>query len=45
MSLIACTSDCVYQKDGTCTLTRAASPGEPNKDGCAYYVKASKGKK
>ena len=27
MSLIACTSGCVYQKDGYCTLTRAAATG------------------
>ena len=27
MSLIACTEECVYQKDGYCALSRAASPG------------------
>ncbi len=25
MSLIACTSSCIYQKDGRCTLERVAS--------------------
>ena len=40
MSLIACTDPCVYQKDGRCTLSRAASPGEPGQSGCVNFVPA-----
>lgn len=29
MSLIPCTSNCMYQEDGYCTLERAASSGAP----------------
>ena len=39
MSLIACTSDCVYQQDGYCSLERAASPGMPcQADPCVNFV-------
>ena len=39
MSLIGCTSDCLYQNDGYCQLERAMSSGEPNPDHpCVNYV-------
>ena len=38
MSLIACTEPCVYQKDGRCTLSRAASPGGCGHRGCVNFV-------
>ena len=38
MSLIACTDPCVYQKDGYCSLSRAASAGSPGKSGCVHFV-------
>lgn len=38
MSLIACTDPCVYQKDGYCSLSRAASSGEPGPSGCVNFV-------
>lgn len=38
MSLIACTDPCVYQKDGCCSLSRAASTGEPGQSGCVNFV-------
>ena len=37
MSLIVCTDPCVYQKDGYCSLSRAASPGEMD-SGCVNFV-------
>lgn len=40
MSLIACTDPCVYQKDGRCTLSRAASAGDPEQSGCINFVPA-----
>lgn len=40
MSLIACTDPCVYQKDGYCSLSRAASTGEPGQSGCINFVPA-----
>jgi hypothetical protein len=49
MSYIACTSDCVYQKDGCCSLERAASGNEngAKDNACIHYVKtkSSSGKK
>lgn len=39
MSLIGCTSDCVYQTDGYCTLEHAASGGEASENGCIHYVR------
>ena len=41
LSLIQCTSPCVYQQDGQCTLVRAASPGVPNEHGCLNFVPQS----
>lgn len=39
MSLIACTSDCVYQQDGYCALERAVSCGLPNDiEPCVNFV-------
>ena len=38
MSLIACTDPCVYQKDGYCSLSRAASPGELGQSSCINFV-------
>lgn len=39
MSLIACTSNCVYQQDGCCTLERAASCGFPDKQSpCVNFI-------
>lgn len=38
MSLIACTDPCVYQKDGYCSLSRAASSGSPGTSGCVHFV-------
>lgn len=38
MSLIVCTDPCVYQKDGYCSLSRAASTGEPGRSECVNFV-------
>lgn len=38
MNLINCSSDCIYQKDGECSLNRAVSGGKNIKNGCTYYV-------
>ena len=38
MSLIACTDPCIYQKDGYCQLSRAASAGESGCSGCVNFV-------
>lgn len=38
MSLIACTDPCVYQKDGYCSLSRAASSGEAGTSQCVNFV-------
>ena len=38
MSFIACTDPCVYQKDGYCSMSRAASIGEPGQSGCVNFV-------
>ena len=40
MSLIQCTSPCIYQQDGQCTLVRAASQGPPNPHRCLNFVPA-----
>lgn len=37
MSLIACTDPCIYQKDGYCSLSRAASMDRPG-ERCVNYV-------
>lgn len=39
MSCIYCTADCVYQCDGECRLSRAASPGTAQNGGCVHFVK------
>ncbi len=42
MSLINCTGDCLYQRDGYCTLGRAMSSGEPSGEHpCVNYVPKS----
>ena len=42
MSLISCTNDCLYQRDGYCLLERAMSSGEPDLDHpCVNYVPRS----
>ena len=40
MSIIPCTESCVYQKDGSCSLERAASSGASDDSGnqCAHYI-------
>gem|GEM_PF-3130090 len=40
MSLIACTSNCIYQQDGCCRLERAASVGmlSEAQNGCVHYI-------
>ena len=38
MSLIPCLDPCVYQKDGYCSLSRAASSGSPGHRGCVNFV-------
>lgn len=39
MSLIPCTDPCIYQKDGCCTLARAASGGFPSESKrCIHYL-------
>lgn len=47
MSLIPCTSPCVYQQEGQCRLERAASRGvcdsEMAASGCVHYVGALRG--
>lgn len=43
MSLIACTDPCVYQKDGYCSLSRAASLGDVHHRGCVNFVPKQNG--
>lgn len=43
MSLITCTDPCVYQKDGYCSLSRAASVGEPGQSKCINFVPSQQG--
>ena len=39
MSLIACTDPCIYQQDGYCALSRAASCAAPgSRVGCVNFV-------
>lgn len=39
MSLIPCTSKCVYQADGICTLDSAAAAGQPSLGGaCIHFI-------
>ncbi len=41
MSLIVCTDPCIYQKEGYCSLSRAASTGQRNPGGCVNFVPRS----
>lgn len=42
MSLIPCTSACVYQSDGVCTLDSAAAAGVPSLGGaCVHFIPVS----
>ena len=41
MSLIPCLDDCVYQEEGRCTLSRAASSGRPGHPGCVNFIPKS----
>ena len=43
MSLIACTDPCIYQKDGRCQLSRAASSGEAGDSSCINFVPLESG--
>ena len=44
MGLIVCTAPCVYQQDGCCQLTRAASGGVADRRyGCVNYVPRIRG--
>lgn len=47
MSYIACTSDCVYQKEGLCCLERAASVNSltSKSNACVHYIKSGSAKK
>ncbi len=38
MSFIACTSDCKYQHEGSCSLDKATSGGVASDSGCIHYV-------
>lgn len=39
LSLIPCTDPCIYQQDGCCTLSRAASGGDPAQlRDCVHYL-------
>lgn len=39
MGLIVCTSECVYQLDGYCSLERACSGGAPDAENpCVNYI-------
>ena len=41
MSLIPCTSRCVYQQEGICTLDSAAAAGLPSLGGaCVHFIPA-----
>lgn len=42
MMLIPCTDDCLYQKEGLCTLDHCALPGRPmHGHSCVHYVSVS----
>lgn len=39
MSLITCTDNCIYQKDGLCLLDHCTQPGNPSqKHPCVHYL-------
>ncbi len=42
MSLIACSSDCLYQENGYCNLNHAAAIGVPSETGCIHYIPKQK---
>jgi hypothetical protein len=43
VSLINCSSDCIYQSEGICTLDKAAEITNKTADkGCLHYVSKSK---
>ena len=45
MSLIPCTSQCVYQQDGVCTLDSAAAAGLPALGGaCVHFIPTDEGR-
>ena len=45
MSLIPCTSQCVYQQDGVCTLDSAAAAGLPALGGaCVHFIPTDAGR-
>ena len=37
--IIRCTSPCLFENDGQCTLTHVSSVSEPSDKSCAYYKK------
>ena len=43
MNLVLCGKECAYQKDGCCTRSGSAVPGEGKVDGCCYFEPAKKG--
>lgn len=38
MSWIPCTSACLYQSDGNCTLDSAAAVGLPSDGACIHFI-------
>lgn len=42
MSLITCTSGCIYQTDGICTLDTVSNIGTPSNSGCIHYIPKNK---
>ena len=38
MNLIPCTDPCLYQREGQCTLARAASGGDSAAGGCLHFL-------
>lgn len=41
--MIPCTSECVYQSDGLCTLDSAAAVGVPSLGGaCVHFIPAKR---
>ena len=46
MSLIPCTSQCVYQQDGVCTLDSAAAAGLPARGGAGVpFIPPAEGRR
>lgn len=44
MTLISCSSDCIYQENGYCNLNQAAAVGVPSESGCIHYIPKQKPK-